>query len=160
MILTTTIISFAIGLAFALLYMIVRGHIPYKGIAKGVVFGLMVWAMTECVKAAQIIAYTTIPVMFSIIWLLQGLISYLIYGIVLSTSLEPHADDWLHPELILHLSGSHPKTTRKTRKAVRGGTKRKSTKKKSTKKRTKTKKRTVKRRSSKKRTKRKTSRRR
>ncbi len=113
---TTTIISFAIGIAFAILYLIIRAHIQPKGLYKGLVYGVLVWALTDCVMASKLIAYTTLPVVYSVIWLLEGLISYMIYGMTLSFTLEPHAHKWKHPELLEFLEG---RKTRKTKKRTR-----------------------------------------
>lgn len=99
---TTVIISFGIGLAGSLLYMIVRHDIPYPSIWKGVVYGLLLWGLVTCTGVAQLIAQTTLPIVYDMIWLLQGLISYMIYGIVLWYTLEPHAHKWLHPAVIEH----------------------------------------------------------
>jgi hypothetical protein len=109
-------------MAFALMYLIVRGHIPYDGIEKGVVYGILIWAMVECVKSANLIAYTRIPIIYNVIWLFQGLITYVIYGGVIYLLLEPHAHLWPHPDVL--------------KMAIPRAVQRKSSKRKSTKKKT------------------------
>ena len=99
---TTVILSFGIGLAGALMYLIVRHDIPYKGMWKGVVYGLLLWGFITCASTAQLIAHTTFPILYDMIWLLEGLIEYLLYGIVLWYTLEPHAHKWLHPAVTTH----------------------------------------------------------
>jgi hypothetical protein len=97
---TTAIISFGIGMACSLLYIMLRGHIPYDGLEKGLVYGLFLWCMVEAVKAAQVIAYTRLPTIYSVVWMLEGLIKYCAYGGVIYILLEPHAHLWPHPDLL------------------------------------------------------------
>lgn len=97
---TTTIISFGIGMAFALLYIMMRGHIPYDGIEKGIVYGLFLWVMVEGVKSSYLIAYTRLPIIYSVIWMLESLIKYTAYGGVIYILLEPHAHLWPHPDVL------------------------------------------------------------
>lgn len=97
---TTALISFGVGMAFSLLYIMLRGHIKYDGIEKGLVYGVFLWCMVEAVKAAQIIAYTRLPVIYSIVWMLEGFLKYCIYGGAIYLLLEPHAHLWPHPDVL------------------------------------------------------------
>ena len=96
---TNVIISFGTGLAFSLLYIIVRGHIEHTGMNKGIIFGLLAWALSSCAGFAYVIAYTTLPVIYTAMWLIQQLVGFMIYGLTMVSLLEPHAHKWTHPEI-------------------------------------------------------------
>lgn len=107
---TNVLISFGIGLAFSLLYIITRGHIGHKGMNKGIVFGLLAWTLSSCAGLSYIIAYTTLPIIYSAMWMLQQLVGFMIYGMTMVALLEPHAHKWTHPEVDALIRSGRPHT--------------------------------------------------
>lgn len=113
----TVLLAFGTGLAFAILYIIVRTHIPQKGAMRGVMFGILVWAMTTCVATAQMIAYTALPLVYSVIWFVQAFVAYIVYGLTLAVELEPHAHKYGHPdEVVEHVLSMHGTKSRLKRR--------------------------------------------
>ena len=81
-----TVGSFALGLMgaiiFALVYAFVHKGLPYKGVKRGLVYGLIIWSVGALSGMITMPFFMTISWVVIIYWIVQALIMSLINGAI------------------------------------------------------------------------------
>jgi hypothetical protein len=80
---TSMAFSFISGLLFSLVYSVVKGSVPGKGWKnKGLMYGFLIFLIAGIPSTLSLYLLINLPVGLILSWMLQGLIAYLIMGLV------------------------------------------------------------------------------
>lgn len=77
--------NLALAIILALVYTILYKGIPGRGIKKGLVFGFLLWPIGVLIPMFSMYVLLRIAGGAIIYFTIQGLVEYLIYGVIIST---------------------------------------------------------------------------
>ena len=76
------IFDLASGLVLACVFSIIKGMLPGTGLIKGISFGIIVWAVGPMLGLTMTYLTMAIRVKLIAVWALNGLVNYLLSGLV------------------------------------------------------------------------------
>ena len=81
--------SFVSGLLFALVYAVVKGSVPGKGWRnKGLMYGFLIFLVAGLPSTLSMLLLINLPMGLVLSWMLQGLVTYLLVGLVTARLLK------------------------------------------------------------------------
>lgn len=83
-------IGLLVSLAFVLVYAVLYKGIPGTGVKKGLMYGLLVWAVGS-LGMASMPYYMTIAPAVVLYWILNFLAAHLIYGLLVGIIYKPRS---------------------------------------------------------------------
>ncbi len=87
--LTSLIADLVIGLVLTLVYTIFYKSVPDKGVGKGIQYGFWIWLVGSVPGLIMTFVTMAVPEELVVLWLVTGLINYLVIGIILGSMFTP-----------------------------------------------------------------------
>ena len=78
----SNVLGLLIAIIFTTIYAFLYKGLPYKGVKKGLVYGLIIWLVGTFSGMLTMPFYMTISWAVIVYWILNGLVSYLIFGAI------------------------------------------------------------------------------
>ena len=78
-----------VGLLLTLVYGIFFTSLPDKGASRGLQFGFWIWLVGTVPGLLMIMLTLAVPVELVVVWLVSGLINYLVAGLIIGVMFKP-----------------------------------------------------------------------
>jgi len=83
------VFNLIVGLLFTLIYGLFYSAIPDRGAARGLQFGFWIWLIGSVPGLLMTWLMMAVPEELIIVWLISGLVNYLIIGVLMGTMYKP-----------------------------------------------------------------------